>query len=477
MIPAYTENERRARLGAAGLDAEAADRFLSALRGVELSAVPDPARLAADAAAVEPIFARGWGLCDALPPKSARTPAERAAGETLVHLMAELCRRFSRTHREAMYRRLTDDYRTPLRIDELVWKAAELWPGLLPARQQVERERDRKQMDKDGLEIQQGVFLGQVMAEPRAGNHLIVSMLRPKRESLELLATFQKQGQIDLGLARAEVRGGIGYVTTSNPRFLNAEDDACLGPQETAIDLVLLHPDVQLCVLRGGVVEHPRYRGRRVFDSGINLTKLYHGQIGYVSFYLVRDLGLVNKIYRGLALDGWQGGDEPEETTEKPWIAAVDAFAIGGGCQLLLVVDYVIAESGSYCNLPARKEGIIPGAANLRLPRFMGDRMAREAILFDRTFDAGSPEAAALINEVAPRDGMDQAVERAAANALGSGMVSAGGNRKALRVEQEPIDTFRRYLATYCAEQAFCHLSPELIVNLEKHWHAKERAL
>ena len=45
---------------------------------------------------------------------------------------------------------------------------------------------------------------------------------------------------------------------------------------------------------------------------------------------------------------------EPETTLEKPWIAVVDGFAIGGGCQLLLVVDYVIAESGAYFNLPAR---------------------------------------------------------------------------------------------------------------------------
>ena len=50
-----------------------------------------------------------------------------------------------------------------------------------------------------------------------------------------------------------------------------------------------------------------------------------------------------------------------ESRREKPWIAAVDTFAIGGACQFLLVMDYVIAEQGSYFVLPARKEGIIPG--------------------------------------------------------------------------------------------------------------------
>jgi hypothetical protein len=63
---------------------------------------------------------------------------------------------------------------------------------------------------------------------------------------------------------------------------------------------------------------------------------------------------------------------------EKPWIGAVDNFAIGGHCQALHVMDYVVTAADAYMTLPARKEGIIPGAANLRLPRFVGDRFARQ---------------------------------------------------------------------------------------------------
>jgi len=77
-----------------------------------------------------------------------------------------------------------------------------------------------------------------------------------------------------------------------------------------------------------------------------------------------------------------------ESRREKPFIAAVDTFAIGGACQFLLVMDYVIAEQGSYFVLPARKEGIIPGCANLRLPRFVGERAARQALFFNRSFPA-----------------------------------------------------------------------------------------
>ncbi len=56
-------------------------------------------------------------------------------------------------------------------------------------------------------------------------------------------------------------------------------------------------------------------------------------------------------------------------------------------------------------------------------------------------------------------------------------MVSAGANRRALRIQSEPIDVLRRYMATYAFEQAFCHLSDQLIDNLERYWNAKQRKL
>ena len=52
----------------------------------------------------------------------------------------------------------------------------------------------------------------------------------------------------------------------------------------------------------------------------------------------------------------------------------------------------------------------------------------------------------------------------------GSGVVSAAANRRAFRAGEEPLDTFRRYMAIYAREQADCHFSPALIANLEKNW-------
>jgi len=162
-------------------------------------------------------------------------------------------------------------------------------------------------------------------------------------------------------------------------------------------------------------------------------------------------------------------------SNEKPWIAAVDSFAIGGHCQLLLVADYVLAADDAFMTLPARKEGIIPGFANLRLPRLTGERIAREAILYERRLVCDSTEGRLICDEIAPADGMDEAIDRAVAGLTDAGSVSAIGNRRAFRVAMEPLEAFRRYASVYAREQAYCHFSPALIANLERNWDAKNR--
>ena len=255
--------------------------------------------------------------------------------------------------------------------------------------------------DKHGLEIAQGLLLSHVLADPAAGAHLVWSMLRPTAEALARLDDFRATGVADLGPAHLRREGRAGVLELRNPRHLNAEDDATLHATEVAVDLALLDPEIEVGVFRGGAVEHPRYAGRRIFGAGINLTHLYRGRVSY-AFYVVRDLGYVNKLFRGLQRRA--PAREPERTTEKLWIAAVETYAIGGACQLLHVVDHVIAERGARLFLPARKEGIIPGASNLRLPRAVGERLAREAILSGREFEAGTPEGDLLCDETVERD-------------------------------------------------------------------------
>jgi (3,5-dihydroxyphenyl)acetyl-CoA 1,2-dioxygenase len=334
-----------------------------------------------------------------------------------------------------------------LRAEELVYSGI---PGL-PSREEVAAEASKLQKDKTGLEIAQGEYLGDVLADPVAGTALVETMLRPI--GLAHLDELRETGRVDLGAAVVERRGNVGVLEMRNPRHLNAEDDTTLPASEMAVDLMLADPEIEVCVLRGGVVEHPRYAGRRILGAGLNLTHLYHGRISYL-FFPVRDLGFVNKIYRG----------------DKLWIAAAETYAIGGACQLLLAVDHIIAEEGCRLTLPARNEGIIPGAANLRLPRFVGDRAARRAILSGEELSLTD-----MADEIVAPGEMDEAIFARAAELSTSGAVSGAANRAALRVGQEPLDLFREYMAVYAREQAHCYFSPALISNLEQNWRAHER--
>jgi thioesterase DpgC len=383
--------------------------------------------------------------------------------------------RFLREHAEELYAELTDDFATALRLDELVYRAAERHPGLVPTRAEVEAEAEHPQGEKEGVEIAQGLLLAHVLASPRAGAHLVWAMLRPTELALERLDELRATGAVDLGGAHVRRDGAAGILELRNPRHLNAEDASTLAATEAAVDLVLLDPDIEVGVFRGGVVDHPRYAGRRIFGAGINLTHLYRGLVPFL-FYLVRDMGYVNKLYRGLSSPQWRPG-VLEETTEKLWIAAAETYAIGGACQLLHVMDHVIAERGCRLYLPARKEGIIPGASNLRLARSVGDRIARQAILSGREFEAGTPDGDLLCDEVVDPGEMDGAIERRVEALTSSGVVNAAANRRMLRVGVEPLDLFRTYMAVYAREQAFCHFSPALIANLERHWDARNRRL
>ncbi len=408
----------------------------------------------ADSASTCEFLVEGEALLRRLP--------DRAEAQPLAAGLNAARERYLRVHAEAVYAVLTDGFAVELRDEELLYAAAERFPGLTPTRAEMAAELERKLADKQGTELAQGILLGHVLASARAGTHLIRAMLRPTRAALDRLEDFRATGVADLGTVHLSRVGRAGMLELRNPRHLNAEDDTTLAATECAVDLVLLDPEIEIGVLRGGVVDHPRYS--RVFGAGLNLTRLYRGQIPF-AFFVTRDLGFVHKIFRGLS--------DPER--EKLWIAVAETYAIGGACQLLHVVDHVIATHGCRLFLPARNEGIIPGASNLRLPRFVGDRLARQAIMSGREFVAGTPEGDLLCDETVDEDAIESTLSARIEALTSSGLISATANRRALRSNQEPLDVFREYMGTYATEQARCYLSPALVNNLEQNWKAHER--
>jgi thioesterase DpgC len=375
----------------------------------------------------------------------------------------------------AAFDEVTDGGRRELRCAQLAYDAADRFPGLLPTRAEIDEERTHLQKDKRGLEIGQGDFFARILADRDRGHRLIHAMGRPRDGSLEILAGFRHSAHVDLGTVELERRDGIGWITLKHLSCLNAEDDASTANLEIAVDLVLLDEEIEVGVLRGAPMTHPKHAGRRVFGSGINLTDLYNGQISLIEFMIERELGCLSKMYRGLSPEEPSPGDLEMGRQEKPFLAAVDAWAIGGACQWLLVMDAVVAERGALFNLPARKEGIIPGCANLRLPRFVGERTARRAIFLNHDFRADSPEGMMLADEVVDPAEVGPKVVELAADLTASGRTSLLANRRSLRAAWEPLDLFRRYLATYAWEQGRCLYSPALIENLEGNWEAAAR--
>lgn len=427
--------------------------------------------LKSDCAAYGAFWTRAGELLSRLPPRPYRSPDENAAAESILSIARASRVRFLRPHAGSVYDALTGGRASLVRVDELCRRAAAEFPGLVPDAAALEAEARAAQRDKDGLEIDQGLFLSHVLGDPAAGTHLCHAMLLPREEARARLPELERSGEMEFGPVQLRREGKASVLTMRNPRFLNAEDESTLDAMEIAVDVALLDPGTEVCVLRGGAVEHPSHAGRRLFGAGINLTHLYEGKIRYL-WYLIRDLGYVNKLYRGLA----QADVHPDEVSiEKLWIAAVEGFAIGGHCQVLLTMDHVIAEEDAYLTLPARKEGIVPGAANLRLPRFVGDRIARQAVMAERRIECASPEGRLICDSIVRPGEMDAAIERSIATLTGSGVVSAASNRRAFRVAQEPLDLFRRYMAVYAREQAHCHFSPALIANLEANWKAANR--
>ncbi|WP_421994832.1 enoyl-CoA hydratase/isomerase family protein [Reyranella sp.] len=429
---------------------------------------------AADAAAFSSYWRQTRERLARLPPKPDRDPAAYDRAEALKQAARDARFAFLRRHAVALYDRLTAGRTRFVRVEQLVYDAADAVPGLVPTRAEVAAEAELRQSEKDGFEIDQGILCNQILADRASGLHLCHAMLLPRAESAEALAKFRRDGRLDLGTARVERHGKAAVLLLSNRRFLNSEDNATQTATEIGADVCILDPESEVAVLRGDVVPEGKYAGRRVYNAGINLTHLYYGRIPFL-WFLIRDLGFVNKIFRGLATPDVPPDEVAGESIEKLWISAVETFAIGGGCQILLASDFNIAGRDAYMTLPARKEGIIPAMANLRMSRFVGDRITRQAIMYERRIDCDSEIGRRICDEIIDPAEMDATIARVIDRLTGSGAVGAIGNRRALRLAAEPLDLFRQYAALYAREQAWCHFSPALIANLEQFWNAQSR--
>jgi enoyl-CoA hydratase len=187
-----------------------------------------------------------------------------------------------------------------------------------------------------------------------------------------------------------ETRGRVGLITLNRPKQLNALNDALMNELGDALAGYEQDEGIGAIVLTGS---------EKAFAAGadIGAMKDWSYMDVYKSEYITRNWERIRSI-------------------RKPVIAAVAGFALGGGCEIALACDIVIAADTAKFGQPEIKLGIIPGAGGTqRLPRAVSKAKAMDMVLTARMMDAAEAERAGLVSRVVPAaELMKTALEAAA---------------------------------------------------------------
>ncbi|TCL72172.1 enoyl-CoA hydratase [Rhizobium sp. BK251] len=185
-----------------------------------------------------------------------------------------------------------------------------------------------------------------------------------------------------------ETRGPVGLITLNRPQALNALNSTVLA--ELKVAYAAFHADeaIGAIVLTGS---------QKAFAAGADIKEMQ--SLDFVDVYS-RDF-----------ISGW---DEIAKA-RKPVIAAVSGFALGGGCELAMMCDFIIASETAKFGQPEITLGIIPGmGGSQRLTRAVGKAKAMDLVLTGRMMDAAEAERAGLVARVVPAERLlDEALEAA----------------------------------------------------------------
>jgi len=205
-----------------------------------------------------------------------------------------------------------------------------------------------------------------------------------------------------------EVRGRAGLITLNRPKALNALNDKLMDELGEALLAFDGDEAIGAMVITGS---------EKAFAAGAD--------IGAMSTWSYMDVFKAEYISRN-----W----ETIKRIRKPVIAAVSGYALGGGCELVMMCDIVIASETARFGQPEIKLGIIPGAGGTqRLPRAVGKAKAMDLVLSARMMDAGEAERAGLVSRVVAADKvLDEAL--ATANAI------AGFSLPAVMMAKEAVN-------------------------------------
>jgi enoyl-CoA hydratase len=171
----------------------------------------------------------------------------------------------------------------------------------------------------------------------------------------------------------------VALLTLDRPAQLNALNDALLRQLATALERLDADPDCRCMVITGA--------GDRAFAAGADIKEL------------------IDQTPESLAAEGTFDPWDRIRHIRKPIIAAVRGYALGGGCELAMACDMIVAGDDAQFGQPEIKIGVIPGAGGTqRLTRAIGKAKAMELILTGRSIDAREADALGLVTSVVPAE-------------------------------------------------------------------------
>ena len=174
-----------------------------------------------------------------------------------------------------------------------------------------------------------------------------------------------------------ERRGAVGVIRLNRPSALNALNAALVDDLGRAFDALEVDPSIGAIVLTGN---------ERAFAAGADIKEMQAKT--YIEAYT-----------QDFITRGWERVGQ----CRKPVVAAVAGFALGGGCEVAMMCDIVIAADNARFGQPEIQLGTMPGAGGTqRLPRFIGKAKAMDLCLTGRMMDAAEAERAGLVSRIVP---------------------------------------------------------------------------
>jgi enoyl-CoA hydratase len=205
-----------------------------------------------------------------------------------------------------------------------------------------------------------------------------------------------------------ETHENVGLIRLNRPKALNALCDALIRELGRALDGFEADDAIGAVVITGN---------DKAFAAGADIKEM--AGLGYMDVYL-----------GDFITNGW----ERVTTCRKPIIAAVAGFALGGGCEVAMMCDTIIAADTAKFGQPEILLGVIPGSGGTqRLTRFVGKAKAMDMILSGRNMDAAEAERSGLVSRVVP-------AEKLLEEALGVAKRIASLSRPAVMIAKEAVN-------------------------------------